>query len=72
MTGQDVREIVREELEEGSGYSGPGQRIYDDVMAALQQAEEMGGPEGEDYLKLMRAVKADVEQRMRNFKRMRR
>lgn len=41
-------------------------------MTALQQAEEMGGPQGEDYLKLMRAVKADVEERIRNFKRVHR
>jgi|SaaInlLV_10m_DNA_1039704.scaffolds.fasta_scaffold07158_6 hypothetical protein len=42
--------------------------IYLDVFAALQQAEEIGGPEGQDYIDLMERIKSEVETRIANAK----
>ena len=33
------------------------QQKHEEAVAALQDAEEMGGPEGEDYVTLMEAVR---------------
>lgn len=38
------------------------------ARAALQHFEEIGGPEGDDYLKVMEAVIADATERIKNFK----
>lgn len=43
-------------------------QIFRDVYAALQQAEEIGGPEGQDYIDLMEWVKTEVEERIANAK----
>lgn len=41
--------------------------IFDDVMAAMQQAEEMGGPEGPDYLLLMRSIRDEAQKRFDTY-----
>lgn len=41
--------------------------ILNDVLVAMQGAEELGGPEGLDYLSLMQAIKAEAEARSRTF-----
>jgi len=41
----------------------PATRIYQAVMTALQSAEEMGGPDGQDYLDLMAAIVRECTQR---------
>lgn len=38
--------------------------IYDSFLAVIQSAEEMGGPEGQDYLDLMTAIGAETIQRV--------
>jgi hypothetical protein len=40
------------------------QIIYNQVITAMQDAEEIGGVEGDDYLKLMTAI---AEECMRRF-----
>lgn len=37
--------------------------IFTDVLAGIQQAEEIGGPEGQDYLLLMEAVMEEATER---------
>lgn len=37
-----------------------------DVRRAMQAAEEIGGPEGDDYLRLMRAISTDATMRFNN------
>lgn len=37
--------------------------VFTDVLAAIQQAEEIGGPEGQDYLILMEAVMEEATER---------
>jgi len=38
----------------------------------MQEAEEIGGPEGDEYLRLMRSISEDAMKRIRNFESMRR
>ena len=42
------------------------QQIYNDVIATMQQAEELGGPD--DYAELMQAIINEAEERIKNFK----
>ena len=37
------------------------------VRRAMQAAEEIGGPEGEDYLRLMRAIATDANTRAEDY-----
>ena len=39
--------------------------VYADVIVAMQNAEEMGGPEGHDYDALMSAIIAECDERIR-------
>lgn len=41
--------------------------IFDDVLEAMQQAEEMGGPEGPDYLILMRRIRDEAQKRFDTY-----
>lgn len=41
--------------------------IYDNVVAAMQPAEELGGPEGADYMGLMARIATDAIQRMQTY-----
>lgn len=43
-------------------------RIFHDICVAMQQAEELGGPESDDYRELMEAVRREAGQRLSNFK----
>lgn len=40
--------------------------IYNDVLTAMQNAEEMGGPEGTDYIELMERIAIEATQRANN------
>ncbi len=40
-------------------------RIWDNIIHAMQDAEEMGGPEGKHYVKLMNAVAREATNRAR-------
>lgn len=42
--------------------------IYEDVLNAMQSAEEMGGPEGEQYIKLMEAIVNEASSRIVVFR----
>lgn len=42
--------------------------IFEAVVRALQEAEELGGPDGRDYRKLMEAVRDEASTRLANFK----
>jgi biopolymer transport protein ExbD len=44
-----------------------GQVVYDEVMAAMQNAEELGGPEGMDYVALMANIIREAIIRARTF-----
>ena len=48
-----------------SKYAAP---IFENVLRAMREAEEMGGPEGRDYRKLMEAIRNEASQRLANFK----
>jgi hypothetical protein len=43
-------------------------RIYLNVFAAMQEAEEIGGPEVQDYIALMDRIKAEADERIANAK----
>jgi hypothetical protein len=43
-------------------------RIYLNVFAAMQEAEEIGGPEVQDYIALMEQIKAETDERIANAK----
>lgn len=40
--------------------------IYNDVLTAMKNAEEMGGPEGTDYIELMERIAIEATQRANN------
>ncbi len=42
----------------------PGRMIFEQVLAAMQDAEEIGGPEKSDYLDLMVAIINEASQRI--------
>lgn len=41
-------------------------RVFNAVTAAMQGAEEIGGPEGEEYIALMQAIIREAEERIAN------
>lgn len=43
------------------------QEIYTKVLAAMQDAEEMGGPEGHEYLGLMQDIAAEATRRRETY-----
>lgn len=43
-------------------------KIYKKVMEALQDAEDMGGPEGKDYIALMNRIIDECKKRISNCK----
>ena len=43
-------------------------KIYLNVFAAMQDAEDIGGPEVKDYINLMERIKAEAEERIANAK----
>ena len=47
--------------------TGIAQGIFQRVLDAMQNAEELGGPEGQDYANLMQAVADEARTRLRNF-----
>ncbi len=49
------------------GLGGVGDAIFADVQAAMQNAEEIGGPEGSDYPRLMRRIEAEARQRAETY-----
>jgi hypothetical protein len=40
--------------------------IYNQVLSAMQDAEEIGGVEGDEYLKLMSAIRDEAMKRFDN------
>ena len=62
MPGKTHPTYTRPTLSNTNGY------FFRLVLDALQAAEEMGGPSGEDYLTLMRAVIAECETRIDAYK----
>ena len=47
--------------------TGIAQGIFQRVLDAMQNAEELGGPEGQDYANLMQAVADEARTRLRDF-----
>ena len=43
-------------------------KIYLNVFAAMQDAEDIGGPEVKDYINLMERIKAEADERIANAK----
>lgn len=39
------------------------QEIFENVKKAMQDAEEIGGPEGDDYMNLMQAIIEEANER---------
>ena len=42
--------------------------IFRNVLDAMQDAEELGGPEGQDYIDFMEAVIAEARRRIEAFR----
>lgn len=42
--------------------------IFEDVLWAMQSAEELGGPVGEDYFALMQAIIDEATERAANYR----
>ena len=40
-------------------------QIYHNILNAMQEAEEMGGPEGEEYVRMMNAIAQEATKRAR-------
>ena len=40
-----------------------GEDVYQDVLRALRNAENVGGPDGVDYIRLMDRIEAEVVRR---------
>jgi hypothetical protein len=49
---------------DGAELTYPGQAIFKEVLAAMQDAEEIGGPEKCDYMDLMVAIIREASQRI--------
>lgn len=47
--------------------SPKAQLIYDSTMQAMQPAEELGGPEGHDYINLLTAIRNEAAKRLMSF-----
>lgn len=47
---------------------GPAKWIYEDVLNSMQNAEEMGGPEGAEYVALMEAIIQEAVERCEYFR----
>jgi hypothetical protein len=71
----DMRQVNRQFLAVAEGREG-GQpdaprasvadSVFDNVVAAMQDAEEMGGPEGGEYITLMLRIAAEAQRRATN------
>lgn len=72
-TAEDRRRAWGEELlrqaqnAEASKLAYPGRRIFAQVLAAMQDAEEIGGPEKSDYLDLMVAIIREASERIASY-----
>ncbi len=77
MKESQLRQLIREEAQKvlnERGYDGPGSHIFDDVMQALQRAEEGGmfggiSDDHQGYLELMNAIQKEIENRKQALKR---
>lgn len=67
---QKLRQIIRSEIRNTLNESVRNNPIFQNIMDAMQKAEEMGGPQDQEYVELMRAVADEAKQRIRNFRRM--
>jgi len=47
---------------------GAAALVYADVTAAMQNAEELGGPDHGDYVALMLAIAAEANERVRSYR----
>lgn len=69
-TAEDRRRALGEELlsyarnAEASKLTYSGRRIFMLVLAAMQDAEELGGPEESDYMDLMVAIIREASERI--------
>jgi len=69
-TAEDRRRVWGDELlgqaqnAEASELAYPGRMIFAQVLAAMQDAEEIGGPEKSDYLDLMVAIIREASERI--------
>jgi len=72
-TAEDRRRALGEELlrqaqnAEASELAYPGRRIFGQVLAAMQDAEEIGGPEKSDYPDLMVAIIREASERIASY-----
>jgi hypothetical protein len=51
----------------GAELTYPGRAIFKQVLAALQEAEEIGGPEKSDYVDLMVAIVREASERISSY-----
>lgn len=47
---------------------GPAKWIFEEVLTSMQNAEELGGPEGPDYVALMEAIIQEAAERREYFR----
>ena len=62
MPTPDVNYDMR--VEAAANLSPVAHSIFKNVLRAMQDAEEIGGPEGHDYHNLMGAIMAEAKQRL--------
>ena len=55
--------IMRPVLDKAAPLSDTSDDIFEDVMRAMQQAEEMGGPEGAQYVALLERIAHEAQRR---------
>lgn len=47
---------------------GPAKWIFEEVLSSMQSAEELGDPEGTDYVALMEAIIQEAAERREYFR----
>jgi hypothetical protein len=55
--------IMRHVLDKAAPLSDTSDEIFEDVMRAMQQAEELGGPEGAQYVALLERIAHEAQRR---------
>ena len=62
LRGVDVKN-----MQSPTALSQKAQVIYDATVEAMQTAEEIGGPEGIDYINLLEAIRNEAAKRLKSF-----
>ncbi|HET9062404.1 MAG TPA: hypothetical protein VFO62_03860 [Candidatus Binatia bacterium] len=58
--------LAKTEIPDGGSYDGSD--VFDDVIKAMQNAESIGGPDGQKYIALMERIAAEATKRAANYR----